>query len=179
MSQSFIDYPIFNYIIPNDVYRKRKLIYLFKFLICLGLANGEVISTSERLEGVSIWIYSKNNNFSLLTVLQAGLLSLCFRVNFGVLYRLIKIGNRKRETRTKIISGYYCLLDMIGVDPLLQRHGYGRRMIEEKLIELDGRKIPCYLETSRIENIAYYVKLGFKLIHEYKIMNIKVFCLLR
>lgn len=68
---------------------------------------------------------------------------------------------------------------MIGVDPLLQRHGYGRRMIEEKLIELDGRKIPCYLETSRIENIAYYVKLGFKLIHEYKIMNIKVFCLLR
>jgi GNAT superfamily N-acetyltransferase len=179
LSQSFINYPIFNYIIPDDAYRKRKLIYIFKFLIRLGLANGEVISTSERIEGVSIWIHSKNNNSSLLTVLQAGLLSLCFCVNFGVLYRLIKVGARKRDTRTKIISELYCQLDMIGVDPLLQRHGYGRRMIEEKLTELDNRKIPCYLETSRIQNVAYYTKLGFELIHEYEIMNIKVFCLLR
>lgn len=179
LSQSFIDYPIFNYIIPDGAYRKRKLKYLFKFLICLGLANGEVISTSKGLECISIWIHSPKNKISLITVLQSGLLSLCFHVNLGVLFRLIKIGAVKQNTQNKIIAEHYCLLDMIGVDPIFQKNGYGRRMIEEKLIELDNSKIPCYLETSKIENVAYYAKLGFKLIHEYKIINIKVFCLLR
>jgi hypothetical protein len=52
-------------------------------------------------------------------------------------------------------------------------------MIGKKIIELDNRKIPCFMETGRIEDVAYYAKLGLKLIHKYEITNIKVFCLLR
>ena len=179
LSQSFIDYPVFVYIIPDDAYRKRKLHYIFRFLIHLGLLNGEVIAPGEKIEAVSIWIHSTRNNTSLLTVLRAGLLSLYCHLNFGVMSRLLEVGAIKREMRNKIISDPYCLFDMIGVDPLLQRHGFGRKLIEEKLIELDNKKIPCYLETSRSEIVDFYENMGFKLINEYMFKNIKVFCLLR
>lgn len=81
--------------------------------------------------------------------------------------------------RDRLLSQPYCLLDMIGVDPPLQRRGFGRMMIEEKLRELDYHEIPCYLETSRRENIAYYGKFGFRPVNEYRLAATEVFCLLR
>lgn len=179
LGQSFINYPIFTHIIPDDADRKRKVRYIFRFLVGLGLSNGEVISPSEKIEGVSIWFHSQDSNSSFLTALRAGLLDLYFHVDYGAVSRLIEIGSQKRARRDQLLSQPYCLLDMIGVDPSLQRHGFGRKMIEEKLSELDNDCIPCYLETSRVENINYYNNLGFKLVHDYQLMNVNVFCLLR
>ena len=68
---------------------------------------------------------------------------------------------------------------MIGVNPLFQRRGFGRKMIESKLFDCDKIKMRCYIETSDLTNINYYEKFGFSLINEYNIQDIKVFCLLR
>jgi predicted N-acetyltransferase YhbS len=81
--------------------------------------------------------------------------------------------------RAEIIKGQYYLCDMIGVDPLLQRQGFGRKMIEAKLFEFDKEEMPCYLETSRHGNIPYYERFGFSQINEYKIKDVDVFCLKR
>ena len=71
------------------------------------------------------------------------------------------------------------ILDTVGVEPSLQGQGFARRMIEEKLCQLDGERLPCYLETSRIQTARYYERFGFELAHRYRLANMDVFCLLR
>lgn len=179
LSRSFYDYPIFKYIIPDPGYRKDKLKYLCRFLLSLGIAKGEVIGPSNNMEGVSIWLPPKGSKDSGMDAICAGLLSLFVHVRLGTISRFIEVGKIKGEMRAEIIKGQYYSCDMIGVDPLLQKRGFGRKVIEAKLLEFDREGMPCYLETSKNENIAYYERFGFSQINGYKIKDVDVFCLHR
>jgi ribosomal protein S18 acetylase RimI-like enzyme len=179
LSASFADYPIFQYVMPDRPERSRQLAEVFRFLVRLGLANGEVLAPSDRIEGVSIWFRSEGTDSSALSVLRAGLLGLYLRVGHGVVSRLMQISVTKSRARAELLSRPYCLLDMIGVDPSLQGQGFARRMLEEKLHELDSQQLPCYLETSRTSTARYYERLGFELARQYRLATMDVFCLLR
>jgi hypothetical protein len=179
LARSFIDYPIFKSIIPDDDYRNRKIRHLFRFLLDLASINGQVIAPSSDIEGVSIWIYSVNAKNSMIDVLRAGLLGLLFQLGPKTVGRLIETGECKQEMRSRNLNEPYVLLDMIAVDPRLQRRGYGRQMIEWKLAELDKIDMPCYLETSDPGNIEYYGRFGFSVLHEYELNNIHVYCLFK
>jgi GNAT superfamily N-acetyltransferase len=179
MGQAFYDYPIFSYIIPNEAYRKRNLSYICRFLLGLGFINGEIFAPSENLEGVSVWFLSSKAYSSRIDAFRAGLLSLFLHFDTKTIRRLIEIGKIKRINREKILKGSFCLCDMIGVNPFMQKQGIGRQMLEAKLQEFDKEKVPCYLETSKVENVDYYKKFGFTLIRHYKISEVDVFCLQR
>jgi predicted GNAT family acetyltransferase len=179
LSRSFNDYPIFRYIIPDPEYRKAKLKYLCHFLLSLGIAKGEVIGPSDKMEGVSIWLPPKGSKSSSMDPIRAGLLNLFVHVRLGTISRFIEVGRIKGKMRAEIIKGHYYLCDMIGVDPLFQKQGFGRKMIEAKLLEFDREEMPCYLETSKHGNIAHYERFGFSQIDGYKIKDVDVFCLHR
>lgn len=53
-------------------------------------------------------------------------------------------------------------LAVLGVDPELQRQGVGGRLIEPGLDAADDESLPCYLETQREENLAFYGRFGFE-----------------
>lgn len=179
LSASFFDYPIFVYLIPDAVKRRRRLTQVFGFLVRLGLAHGEVLAPSERIEGVSVWYRSEHAHSSPLMALRAGLLGLFLRLGPSGAWRLIRVSALKSRARIRLLSGPYCLLDMIGIDPSLQGQGLARTMIETKLLELDRERVPCYLETSRREMASYYQRFGFEMVHEYRLATMDVFCLLR
>jgi hypothetical protein len=109
----------------------------------------------------------------------AGLLKLIPKINVKSFVRFIKVGNTKGQRRAAFVKRSCYLFDMIGVRPLSQRQGCGRKMIEAKLVDCDTRKLPCYLETSELRNIGYYEKFGFSLIDEYTICDVNVYGLLR
>jgi ribosomal protein S18 acetylase RimI-like enzyme len=179
LGKSFNNYPIFEYILPDAADRKRKLKYFCRFLINLGMIKGEVIAPSNKIEGVSIWIHSTNSNTSGTDAIMAGFIKLVLQVNPPSVLRFMEMGNIKGKMRIQIVEGSYYYCDMIGVDPLLQGHGFGRRMIEAKLREFDKENVPCYLETSKVENVGYYEKFGFRIKQKYRIADVDVFCLLR
>jgi GNAT superfamily N-acetyltransferase len=179
LSASFADYPIFQYVMPDRPGRSRRLAEVFRFLVRLGLANGEVFAPSERIEGVSIWFRAEGTDISGLTALRAGLLGLYLRVGRGVASKLMQVSAAKRRARAELLSRPYFLLDMIGVEPSLQGQGFARRMVEEKLRDLDSQHLPCYLETSRMSTARYYERFGFELAGQYRLATVDVFCLLR
>lgn len=179
LGRAFRDYPLFEHVLPEAASRREQLKYLCQFLLRLGMRKGLVIAPSDALEGVSIWLPSDRMPTSPVDALRAGLLNLFFHVDTKAIGRFIEIGNIKGEKRADVIGGPYWLCDMIGVDPLLQGHGVGRRMVEAQLNDLDKAKLPCCLETSETKNIAYYRKYGFALVNEYKIHDVHVFCLQR
>jgi hypothetical protein len=178
LGRSFINYPIFTHIIPDNNYRTEKISLLFSFLIRNGLQTGEVLAPSKNIEGVSIWIphYGKSPK---INVISSGMIGLLLRLDNSALQRFIKVGREKERMRLKIINKPFCLLDVIGVDPQFQRKGFARIMLQPKLNELDSKKIPCYLETSDIANVPMYENYGFTIINKYMLFETEVFCMLK
>lgn len=180
LGRSFVDYPIFKYVLSNDQYRKRKITYLFLFIIKLGLLNGEVIASSKEIEGVSIWINPSSEDSPLIDGLKAGIISLLFSIDSKSFMRFCEIGSKIEKIRSDILKdSEYLLLDAIGVDPQFQRQGFARLQIESKLNIADKTNTPCYLETSNRDNIYFYEKFGFSLFYEYELFKIKTYCLYR
>jgi ribosomal protein S18 acetylase RimI-like enzyme len=53
---------------------------------------------------------------------------------------------------------YLCLL---AADPMAWRRGIGTALLEPGLETVDADGLPCYLETQKEDNIAYYRRFGF------------------
>ncbi len=179
LGKSFRDYPVFKYVLPDYAYRCKKLHHLFRFIIKMGMQNGDVIAPSNKIEGISIWIDSYSTTPSLATVIKSGFIKLVFETNLNTIKRFLEVGKKKEVIRADLVAQPYCLLDVIGVAARSQKKGLARVMIETKLAEFDQRQMPCYLETSDHANIAFYRIFGFDLIHEYRLMAVKSFCLYR
>jgi len=179
LGQSFSNYPIFKYILPDDQYRYRKLSCLFEFLINSGLSTGKVIAPSKNIECVSIWQTSSHSSTSIINAIESGILRLFIKINLTSLKRFISIGKAKQKIRSSIIKEPYCLLDVIGTDPKYQGRGFAKKIIQSQLAELDKEGLPCYLETSDSDNAEFYKMFGFELYHQYELMDIKVYCFLR
>jgi ribosomal protein S18 acetylase RimI-like enzyme len=54
---------------------------------------------------------------------------------------------------------YLCLL---AADPMAWRRGIGTGLMEPSLERIDGDGLPCYLETQKEANLAYYHRFGFE-----------------
>jgi hypothetical protein len=179
LGKAFYNYPTFEYLFPDLNTRKRDISKVMKFLLKCGIFHGEVMASSNNLEGISIWYKSDDLNFPITSILKAGLFNLFISINKSSLYKFIKLGNEKKINRNKTIKGKYYFLDMIGVDPAHRNKGYAKLLIESKLEDIDKENIQCYLETSDINNINYYKKYDFHLIHEFSFNDYKSFCMIR
>jgi GNAT superfamily N-acetyltransferase len=63
------------------------------------------------------------------------------------------------KARTKDEHWYLCLL---ATDPIAWRRGVGTGLLEPSLERNDGDGLPCYLETQKEDNLAFYRRFGFE-----------------
>jgi ribosomal protein S18 acetylase RimI-like enzyme len=87
--------------------------------------------------------------------------------NLKLIFSSLGIRNIKRVLRFKSqLKKHYpkefVYLDFIGVDPLFQGQGIGSALVQEIKAFAKQQKLPLYLETSTIENVAFYKKNGFE-----------------
>jgi ribosomal protein S18 acetylase RimI-like enzyme len=179
LTLTMMNYPVFTYVMPKSTVRQNKLRHVLRFILNVGSYEGEVVAPSKDIEAIAIWLRSDGRRLSPRQALLAGFATLPFRVGLPTMNRLLSLAKSKQTQRTKILAGRYYLLDMLGVDPRLQSHGYGRFLIEQKLNDIDSEGLQCYLETSDEHNVGYYSRFGFELIHQYAIESLPVHCLLR
>jgi ribosomal protein S18 acetylase RimI-like enzyme len=53
-------------------------------------------------------------------------------------------------------------LPLIGVDPAVQRAGYGSKLLRKRLARCDADQAPAYLEATNPRNCTLYERLGFE-----------------
>ena len=56
-------------------------------------------------------------------------------------------------------------LALLGTDPVVQGLGAGGALLQPALGEADAGGLPCYLETQKEENLSFYARYGFEVLH--------------
>jgi len=70
-------------------------------------------------------------------------------------------------------------LSVLGVDPAHQGKGLGSALLRSWLAGVDLQKGSCYLETDRPENLPFYERAGFAVVHEIEVLGVRVWCMVR
>ncbi|MGH0031803.1 MAG: GNAT family N-acetyltransferase [Myxococcota bacterium] len=70
-------------------------------------------------------------------------------------------------------------LSTLGVAPEARRRGLGRALVARLADRADAAGVPCYLETDRPENLAFYEPAGFRVERESEILGVRVWHLTR
>ena len=58
---------------------------------------------------------------------------------------------------------YLCV---IGSDPTVRGAGFGQALMRSRLDRCDAEHAPAYLESSKQENVPYYMRFGFEVTGE-------------
>jgi GNAT superfamily N-acetyltransferase len=65
-------------------------------------------------------------------------------------------------------------LATLGVDPPAQSAGIGSALLAALLQHADADRLPTWLETDRVENLAFYQRAGFRTVHESRIFEVPI-----
>jgi GNAT superfamily N-acetyltransferase len=67
------------------------------------------------------------------------------------------------EVERRHLKAPHWYLGLLAVDPTLQGRGLGSQLITPGIEAADEEGMPCYLETQRESNVAWYARFGFEL----------------
>ena len=164
LSKAFRDYPLLQYYFPNDSIRERISYYFLSLAVYSGIRYGEVYATSINLEGIAIWIPSKNYPLTLWKILRSVPISKMF--GFG------RYGGSKMLHFNEYIDSVHLVqtpfnhwfLQVIGISPRFQGKGFASKLLRPMLTKIDSEHLPCYLETLSEKNVSIYERFGFDII---------------
>ncbi len=163
-ARGFHDDPFFVHLSPQPLLRARGLaIFIRTHIAILGdtaVVNG-ARDDAGNLVGISVWqrpgtyplpIWSQVRDLAgslrALIPRPAALVS-------GLQYVLATDKVRPRHD--------HWYLSLLVADPMAWRRGIGTALLEPFLDSIDPEGLPCYLETQKVANLAYYHRFGFDL----------------
>jgi len=161
LAAAFHDDPLYAYLLPDEAERRRKSRYLHEFFLRYGLAYGEVYATSPGLEGVAVWLPPQRAHPSQWRAMRTGALSLTLKLGRKFISRQVHINNYILPMHKRHAPFRHWYLFHIGVAPDFQGRGYGGALLKAMLARIDGEGLPCYLETQKEKNVAFYRHYGF------------------
>src|SRR5512140_353517 len=173
LGRAFYPDPIMNFILPEDAARARVLPWYLGKALNYALMYGEVY-TDAQLRGVIGWLPPGHTLPSVWRYIRAGFLPV--RIKLG------QAGYRRMQANEEYIDAVHAAqmpqphwyLWFVAVEPAAQRHGVGSMLIRHKLAQADASHLPCYLETHNPNNVPFYEKLGFRVLHHGQIPGSEV-----
>jgi len=166
MARAFQDDALYVHLLPEREQRLAMLPAIFGYRIRYGVLNGEVYATSQRLEGVAVWLHASSDGESLWPMLRAGGFSLFLKVGVPTVRRLLSLEAHTSRVRVRLMQRPHWYLSPIAVDPALKGRGHARRLLKPMLQRLDREKLPCFVATTNRRNVGIYERYGFALAHE-------------
>lgn len=148
--------------IENDERRNERTASLFTgYLRCLSLPHGMAFTAPE-CAGASLWSPPGLWQPGVATQLRM------------TPYFVAAAGLRRLPTRylaaQRVLAAHpkqpHYYLQVLGVDPAAQGHGWGSSLLKTGLALVDAAARPAYLETMNADNIPFYERNGFRLTGE-------------
>lgn len=94
------------------------------------------------------------------------LLSMGFRWGLTPLCRFLAVLEQLHRQHHAILSAPHVQLGCLAVQKMYQREGTGTRLICDFLKTADDSGVPCYLENTNEQAIAYFEQFGFRVVRK-------------
>ena len=164
IARTLFNYPLFCYLIPDAQQRTKRLSVLTGYLVRVGILYGEVYITSEKMEGIAVWLPPKTNVAIFDLLFRVGVITCPFKLGFKAFKGIWSYVQHIETVCQNRLQTDYWYLQVIGVDSPYQKQGYGRSLIEPMLARFSAQNLPCCLDTEEESNVAYYERYGFEVI---------------
>ncbi len=182
MSRAFHHDPAWTYLIPDEARRLRLLPSFFNIVLRYSQRYGELYTT-ESCTGAACWLPPGNTNPLLRRLIRIGIHDARLGIDLGWsgFRRYMAMEACSAAVHQRSVTGDHWYLWMLGVDPAHQQQGVGGMLIQPVLERADNDELPCYLETSNEQNIAFYHKHGFTVVREGAVpkSNVHVWAMVR
>ncbi len=167
LANAFYDSDQWAAVIPDPAARRRKLEEMFSGTLELTVAAHGVAERTEGMEAVAGWL-SPGHEIGFAAMVRSRFTSARFALKppFPNLRRMVGMLRQFDTTRKRLMPVDHWYLMMLGVEPRLQRYGYGALLVRHGIERADRDAMPIYLETEFGPNVEFYEKLGFEVIEK-------------
>lgn len=171
LAAAFMDDPLYRHFLPRDADRASFLLALSSSLLGALRKHGAVLAAHDddtTLRGVIGIVPPERYPLSLGSELR-----IASAITASVWWRPAAIGFARRAMRAwRVIGAYHpatpphFYLCVVGVSPDAQGTGVGRALVGPALAQADARGQAFYLETANPQNLPFYRRFGFEVMHE-------------
>ena len=178
---AFFNYPMMVHYFPDPEKRKKKLPWYLKNVLKSAMRYGEVFATRD-VSGVLFILPPGHTRLTTKEYIRCGFL-LTPLVLGSKQYKLSSECEKfVGDTHERLMEGipHYYLWGLV-IDPKEQRKGVGTELMKIITDKADEKDLPVYLETHERNNVTYYERFGFRLMHTDVIPGhgMDIWCLLR
>jgi ribosomal protein S18 acetylase RimI-like enzyme len=166
LSKAFYNDPYYVYIMPDNRKRIAQIKWWMKIFLYYAFKNGEIYITPD-CKGISVWMGPDKPALDNFQLAQLGLILYPLKIGIRNFVHMLNVSNEWEEFHARQDKNHYYLF-VIGVDPEMQRRGYGKSLMKIILDRADKEGVKCYLETVTQENVMFYEDLQFQSIKEKK-----------
>jgi len=142
LARTFHNDPMMTHLLPNAAKRPSLSARSHQCLLRYGILCGEVLATSENLEGVAIWLPPEAAHGSLAKLLRACLFTLPLTAGPGFFVRFLSYHQHLDRLRREHTPFRHWYLQLLGVDPSHQRKGYATALVNPMLARFDRERLP-------------------------------------
>ncbi|GBG37851.1 GNAT family N-acetyltransferase [Mycobacterium montefiorense] len=169
LSAAFFDDPVMAWIFPESMTRTRNLFRMFAAMTRhhhLRLGGVEVAHDGSRIGAAALW--DPPNQWQESRWAQLAMTPAFWRV-FGLQTGMAR-GIQEMMKRIHPEEPHWYLA-AIGSDPSVRGQGYGQALMRSRLDRCDAEHCPAYLESSKPDNVPYYMRFGFTVTQEVPLPN--------
>ncbi|MHA1472349.1 MAG: GNAT family N-acetyltransferase [Promethearchaeota archaeon] len=174
LERAFFNWSLAVAIEPDEERRRTKTHYFNAILIKHLIKYGEAYAPSPEMEGVAMWVHSDYSEMSTWQMIRYGALKALYKIGVKTMKKAEVILEFAAKTHAEIMKEPHYHLTWLGVEPKLQKKGIGTELMHAMLNQFSKENVKCFLDTQDKQNINYYKKFGFKLIHECQFPNMDV-----
>ena len=166
LTEAFDEDPFMKYMLGSDTYDYIKAKKLHKYALKVGLLYGSILTTSDLLEGISIWLPPSRVDVTVWMFIRTGGLSLIKTVRKDILKAIKEYSDYGLIIHHRNVTIPHWYLFSMGVGKEYQGKGFAAKMLNPVFGHFDQVGYPCYLETHNPKNIRFYEHFGFTLVEE-------------
>jgi ribosomal protein S18 acetylase RimI-like enzyme len=158
---AFKDNQSVNFIVPQDDKRLKRIRALMDYSFEMCYLFGEVW-LSENRDACALILYPHLKKLSIRAIWLD--IKLIFQaIGVSGIFKAMKREAQIKDVQPNIAKSY---LWFIGVNPSVQRSGFGSQLLHEIIDHANVLEFPMYLETSTVPNIPWYQSFGFEIYDE-------------
>jgi ribosomal protein S18 acetylase RimI-like enzyme len=165
LARAFYRDPLQNYTFPDDEERAKHSPAHFAAALKYGYKFGEVY-TIDDVPGASIWLKPGETEITPEKADEGGFTALPGQIGEEAFSRFFTAISYAEELHKKDMPEPHWYTMVLGVDPELQGHGYGPALMQPVFERSAAEGTPIYLETAQPKNVAFYEKLGFRVLRD-------------